>query len=246
MKRQERHKLKENPFATQVLHAREVLQSRRQDIFWVVVIVGVLLASVGAYAAWRQNRTGKATELLASALAVHQAPVVPLAPPAPGSPPPVQQPGTFLTEQAKLEAALPKFIEAANRYPNTEPGITARFHAAGILATLGRFSEAEQQYQNVASTAGGTIYGRTARLGVADTQLAQKKFDSAINIYTELSRDTNSQLPLDGLLMQLGRACARAGRKDEAVGAFTRITSEFPQSMYAEDAKKELEQVRKS
>jgi outer membrane protein assembly factor BamD (BamD/ComL family) len=46
--------------------------------------------------------------------------------------------------------------------------------------------------------------------------------------------------------MHLGRACALAGRKEEAARAFTRVTEEFPQSMYAEDAKRELEETRKS
>jgi TolA-binding protein len=241
MKSQERHKLKENEFAKTVMHARDALGSRRRDLMWGLIAVIVLLASVGIYAGWRQSRTQKSTELLATALAVYQAPVVPAAAPAPGSPAPVQQPGTYLTEQAKLEAALPKFVEAADRYPNTEAGIAARFHAAGILARLGRYAEAEQRYHEVVSKAGNSLYARTGRLGVADAQLAQSKFDSAINIYTELSRDTSSQLPVDGVLMQLGRACARAGRNEEAVRAFTRLTEEFPQSPYAADAKREIE-----
>jgi hypothetical protein len=53
-------------------------------------------------------------------------------------------------------------------------------------------------------------------------------------------------LPVDGVLMQLGRACALAGRKEDAARAFTRVTEEFPQSMYFADAKRELEGVRKS
>ena len=246
MKSQERHKLKQNEFATTVLHAREALERRRRDLIWGLVILLALLASVGAYVGWRQVRTNRATESLATALAIYQAPVVPAAAPAPGSPAPVQQPGTFLTEQAKLEASLPKFLETADRFPNAEAGITARFHAAGILAALGRYSEAEQRYQEVVSKAGNTLYARTARLGLADAQVAQNKFENAINIYTELSRDANAQLPVDGVLMQLGRACARAGRKEEAVRAFTRVTEEFPQSLYGEDAKRELEEVRKS
>jgi len=246
MKRQERHKLKENEFARTVMQARAAIETRRGDLVWGLIVVIALLASVGAYAGWRQARTGRATELLANALAVYQAPVVPPAAPAPGSPAPVPQPGTYESEKAKLEAALPKFVEAADRYPTTDPGIAARYHAAGILATLGRYAEAEQQYQDVVSKAGSALYGRTARLGLADAQVAQNKFDNAINIYTELSRDTNSQMPVDGILMQLGRACARAGRKEEAVRAFTRVADEFPQSMYAADAKRELEQVRKS
>ena len=150
------------------------------------------------------------------------------------------------TEQAKLEAALPKFLEAADRYPATQAGIAASYHAAGILATLGRFSEAEQRYQEVVSKAGSSLYGRTGRLGLAQAQVAQKKYDSAITLYTELSRDTNSQMPVDGVLMQLGRACALAGRKEEAVRAFTRVTEEFPASIYFADAKRELEDARKS
>ena len=73
-----------------------------------------------------------------AALAVYEMPVVPIPPPAPGSPPPVPQPGTFPTEQEKLTAALPKFVDAANAHPNAAAGIAARFHAAAILAAQGK------------------------------------------------------------------------------------------------------------
>jgi TolA-binding protein len=245
MKTQDRHKLKENEFAKTVIHAREVLETRKRDLTWVVIAVVVLLVFVGGYAWWRQARGGKATELLATALAVYQAPVVAAQAPAPGSPAPVQQPGTYQTEQAKLEAALPKFLEAANQYPKTDAGVAARYHAAGILASLGRYPEAEQRYQEVIANAGSSLYARTARLGLADSQVAQKKYDSAINIYTEAARDTTSPIPVDGVLMQLGRACALAGKKEEAVRAFTRVTSEFPTSIYLQDAQRELEDARK-
>jgi TolA-binding protein len=246
MKSQDRHKLKENEFARTVLHAREVLETRRRDLIWGLVIVIALLASIGAYTGWRQIRTSRATELLASALAVYEAPVVPPQAPAPGSPAPVPTPGTYRSEREKLEAALPKFVEAADRYPSSEAGITARYHAASILASLGRYAEAEQRYQEVVSRAGTSIYGRSARLGLADAQVAQKKFDNAITIYTEISRDANSQMPVDGVLMQLGRACLKAGRKEEAVRAFTRVKDEFPESMYAEDARTALEEAKKT
>ena len=246
MKSQERHKLKENEFARTVVHAREVMAARQKDIGWAIAVVVVLLAIVGGYLWWRQSTASRGTELLATALAVYESPVVPAAAPAPGSPAPVQQPGTYLTEQAKLEAALPKFIEAADKYPSTASGIAARYHAAAILSSLGRYPEAEQRYQEVVSKAGTGLYARTGRLGLAEAQVAQKKYDSAITIYTEMSRDTTSMLPVDGVLMQLGRACALAGRKEEAARAYTRVTEEFPQSMYAADAKRELEGVRKS
>ena len=245
MKSIERHKLKENEFARSVAHARDVVQQRGSDIAKVIIAVVVLLAVVGGYFLWRASRDAKANEGLAAALATYQMPVVPPTPPAPGSPPPVPQPGTFQTDQERLNAALPKFVEAANAYPDSDAGIAARFHAAGILAALGKHAEAEQRYKEVIDKAGTTIYGRTARLGMAEAQVAQGKFDNAISVYTELSRDTSSTLPLDGVLLHLGRAYARAGKKEEAVGAFTRVVDEFPQSSYAADARRELEEAKK-
>jgi len=158
----------------------------------------------------------------------------------------VQQAGTYATEQAKLEAALPELMKAANAYPNTDAGITARFHAAGILASLGRYPEAEQRYQEVIDNAGGRVYGHTARLGLADVQVLQGKYDSAIKIYQETATDSKSQLPLDGVLMQLGRAYMKAGKKTEAAHAFTRVVEEFPTSAYAADARREMEEAKKS
>ena len=246
MKSTERHKLKENEFARTMTHAREVVEARKRDIGLMATVVAILLAGVAGYLWWQQNRNSTAAEGLAAAMAIHEAPVVPIPAPAPGSPAPVQQPGTYPTERAKLEAALPKFVEAADRYPSTDAGIAARYQAASILAVLGRYPEAEQRYQEVFDKAGNSIYRRTARLGLADVQVAQGKYDSAINIYTEMSRETNSQIPIDSVLMQLGRAYARAGRKEEAAGAFNRIVNEFPESFYTADARRELDLVKKS
>jgi len=245
MKSTERHKLKENEFARSVAHAREVIDTRRADIVRIAIAVIVIAVAAAGYSLWRQSRNAKANTALASGLALFEAPVMPLAAPAPGSPMPVQQPGTYATEQAKLEAALPKLMEAANAYPNTDAGITARYYAASALASLGRYAEAEQRFQEVVDKAGSKIYARTAKLGVAEAQVAQGKFDSAITIYREMSADSKSAVPPDGILMELGRTYLRAGRKDEAARAFTRIVDEFPQSIYVSDAKRELEEAKK-
>jgi TolA-binding protein len=245
MKSIERHKLKENQLARSVAAARDMLTTRQGDITRIVVAAAVIIAIVAGYTLWRQSRNAKADAALALGLALFEAPVVPAAAPAPGSPMPVQQAGTFQTEQAKLEAALPKLMEAADAHPNTDAGIAARYYAASALASLGRFAEAEQRYQEVVDRAGSRIYGRTARLGLADAQAAQKKYDGAIDIYRSLSTDTNSQIPIDGVLMALGRTYLQAGRADEAARAFSRVVDEFPQSVYAADARRQREEARK-
>jgi TolA-binding protein len=247
MKSTERHKLKENEFARGMAQARSVVEQRRGDVTKIAVAVIALLVIVGGYAWWRSAREAGANQALAAALAVYEMPVVPIPPPAPGSPPPVPQPGTFPTEQDKLTASLPKFLDAANAHPNTSAGIAARFHAAAILAAQGKPADAEQRYKEVIDKAGNSsIYSRTAKLGMAEAQVAQAKYDSAIAVYSELSRDTTSTLPLDSVLMYLGRAYARAGKKEEAVRSFTRVVDEFPQSAYAADARRELEETKKA
>ena len=246
MKSTERHKLKENEFARTVVHAREVMQTRGRDVATIVVVVIAAVALAAGYAWWRQSRNAKANAMLAEALAVEEAPVIAPVAPAPGSPIPVQQPGTFATEQGKLEAALPKLMRVADAYPNTDAGITARYHAASVLASLGRGAEAEQRYQEVIGKAGSSLYGRTAKLGLADVLVSEGKYDNAIKIYQEVSTDTKSPLPIDGVLMQLGRAYMKAGKKNEAAHAFTRVVEEFPQSLYAADARREMEEAKKS
>jgi TolA-binding protein len=246
MKSTERHKLKENEFAQTVARAREVIDTRGRDMATIaVVVIAALVIGLG-YMTWQHSRDAKANTMLASALAVAEAPVVAPVAPAPGSPMPVQQPGTFQTEQARLEAALPKLLEAADAYPNTDAGIVARYQAAGTLASLGRFAEAQQRYQEVIDKAGTRIYARTARLGLAQVQVAQQKYDDAIKIYQQVSTDTTSQIPVDGVLMELGRAYMKAGRKSEAAHAFTRVVEEFPQSLYVADARREMEEAKKS
>jgi TolA-binding protein len=243
----ERRKLKGNDFATSVARAQAAIAERRREVTVTVVAAVAIVVVAGGFFWWRASRDAKATNLLAGALAVAEAPVVAPPSPAPGSPPPVQQPGTFRTDHDRLEAALPRLLDAADKYPTTDAGLTARYRAAGVLAELNRYPEAAQRYQEVISRAGrSSIYGRTARLGLGNMQLSQGKNDAAVETFKDLSTDTDSQLPLDGVLMQLGRAYMQAGKKDEATRAFTRVVDEFPQSLYTTEAKEKIQELKKT
>jgi len=247
MKATERHKLKENEFAYTVARTRELVEQRQREITLVTSVVVAAVVLVGGFFLYRSHKNEKADTLLASALAVAEAQVVTPPPPAPGSPPPVQPPGTFRTDRERLEAAVPRLQQAADAYPNTEAGITARYRLGAALADLGRFPEAEQRFTEVVQkTSQKDIYHDTARLGLGEAQLAAGKPDAAIGTFRELSSDTNSKLPVDGVLMQLGRAALAAGKKDEATRAFTRVVDEFPQSLYVSDAKEQLTQMKKA
>src|SRR5215471_13233771 len=247
MKSTERHKLKENEFAYTVARTREMVQQRQREITLLMTVIAAAVVLVGGFFIYRSNRNEKAQTLLASALAVAEAQVVTPPPPAPGSPPPVQPPGTFRTDRERLQASLPRLQQAADAYPNTDAGITARYRLAAALAELGRFAEAEQRFTEVVQkTSQKDIYHDTARLGLGEAQMGAGKSDAAMGTFRELSSDSNSKLPVDGVLMQLGRAALAAGKKDDATRAFTRVVDEFPQSLYVTDAKEQLAAMKKA
>jgi TolA-binding protein len=246
MKSIERHQLKEDEFITTLQDTFARIDEHRRQVIWAVAALVVIAGTVGGVIWWRQDVNSKAAALLAEAQVVAEAPVVPPAPPAAAgttTPPPAPTPGSYPTEHAKLEAALPKYLAAADAYPSSESGLAARYAAAGTLVALGRPAEAATRYQEVIDRAGSGLYGRMARLGLASVQAAQGKYDPAIATFKELAA-TSKDLPVDGILMQLARTYAAAGKKVEASQTYKRVTDEFPTSPYAADARKEIDALK--
>jgi TolA-binding protein len=244
MKRTERHHLKENEVALSVARARETFEVYRKPILAAVIAVVALVAIVAAVVIWRQRVDNQSRTLLAEAMVIEQAPVTPA--PAPGqTAPPPAQPGSYPSEQAKREAALQKFLAAADAYPSSGAGIAARYHAASMLALLGRGADAVKQYQQVIDRVGSnSLYGEMAKLGLADIEAASGQYDKAIARYGELATGKDGKLPVEGVLMQLARAYQEKGSTADAKKTFKRIVDEFPQSPYAAAAKRELDAIK--
>jgi TolA-binding protein len=244
MKRSERHHLKENEFAHTLGRVSEAVTTNSQRITWGIIAAVVIAAAVTGYFLWRGRVEGRAGALLAEAMTVAESPVVPPPPPTPpaepGSTPPTPPAGSYPTEQAKLEAAVPKFLAVAEQYPSTDAGLAGRYHLAASLAELGRRADAEKHYQAVIDKDRSGIYGQMARLGLAELQVDGAQYDRAITIYKELTADRDSRLPIDGVLMRLGQAYARAGKTADARQTFTRVVDEFPESQYVPQAREEL------
>ena len=222
MKHSEREHLKTNEVAVALERLTGV---QGQSILRIVGIALVVVVAIGAFVAWRGAAKAKAEGLLAEALRVESAQVVP--PPAPGQP--AAPAGSFQTEQARRDAALGKFLAVAEAYPSSDAGITARFKAGALLAEQGKRSEALAAFQAVAAQGGSSI-----------------QHEAAIAAFRELSTRKDTDLPADGVLMQLGRAYRMAGKKAEALQTFTRVTEEFPQSIYVGEARREADALKAS
>ena len=241
MKRTERHHLKENEVAEWVLDLKDQFEANRQLITYGGIAVLVVAAAVLGTLAWRSMGAERANAALAAAMTVAEAPVQPPSVAEQGKLP-AQAAGTYPSEKSRHEAALPKLLEAANAYPDSEAGIVARYRAAAALVALGRADEGIQRYREVIEKGTGVVQ-TMAKLGIADAQLMAGKFDEAAKGLTELAGQSGTETPVDGVLMQLGRTYRLAGKNAEAKKAFQRILDEFPQSVYAGVARREVESL---
>ena len=249
MKTKHRRELKENDLARLIRELREWAEPRGRHITGMTLAVVVIAGTVLGVLAWRNRQQAQGQDLLAAAMVTLNTAVVPVtAATAPGEAPAaasIGATGTFSTEEQKLNAALPKLRAAADAYPDTEAGITARYHLASSLASLGKHKDAIAQFDEVAKRAGAdSLYGRMAQLGRADAQAQAGELDAAITTWKELAAKKDANLPEDALLMELGRAYQAKGNTEEARKTFSQIVDNHPDSPYVADARKELDTLK--
>lgn len=249
MKRQERRHLKENELVHTLESIRDLFETRRREVGIAITAVLVVVAIIAATVTFRQYRQSRGVDLLAEAMVALNAQVVPAGlqsgaddVPAAAS---LGATGSFATEEAKLNAALPKLQAAADAYPDSPAGVTARYHLASALAALGRHDEAIAQFDEVTKRAGSSsLYGRMARMGKADTQTRAGQLDAAIATWKDMASSGTDQFPVDAVLMELARAYIQKGDREEARKTFTQIVEQHPDSPYTPEARAKLEELK--
>jgi predicted negative regulator of RcsB-dependent stress response len=241
MKRTERQHLKENELQSLARQARDTFDSRRRETTMTLVAVAIVGAAAVGYIGWRETVQNRAHALLAEAIAVQDARIGP--PPAPGQ---SDAGPRFATERERAQAALTKLKTAADEYPSTDAGLYARYQEGATQMTLGNPSGAAAAYQQVLDRNSGSIYGQMARLGLAEAQARAGQYDQAIKTFQEMSQRKDGPLPVDGILMQLAKTYLEAGKRTEAQQTFNRIVEEFPESPFNGDARRELDNFKKT
>lgn len=241
MKRAERRHLKDNELRVLTREMRDMVDRRKRETTTIVTLLVVVGAAGLGYLAWRERTQSRAQAMLVEAKAVAETRV--------GAPVPAGSPGagpSFPTGRLRAEAALAKYKAAADAYPSTDAGIFARYQQAATLLSLERPAEAVQVYRQAIDRAGDGIYGQMARLGVAEAQARAGKYDDAIDAFKELAQRKDGPLPVDGILMQLGKTYLDAGKRADAQQTFDRLVQEYPNSPFSGDAMRELENLKKT
>jgi TolA-binding protein len=236
MKAQERHHLKQNEFAQTAARVAASVTANRDRVVIGLVVTLLVVAVGGGWMYWRSRTNNLASGELGIGLAIARAPITP-----PSTlPTSTQAGGTYPNEAARHEAALKQFEKTFAEYPSTNAGLAARYHAGIELLGLNRLADAARAFQDVAERGGDSIYAASAKLAMAEALSLEGKHDDAIKRLTDLAADRDGALPVDGVLIQLARASAKAGRTQEARAAYKRVVDEFPESLYAGEARQQL------
>jgi len=111
---------------------------------------------------------------------------------------------------------------------------------------LGEAASAAATYQQVIDQAGNSLYGQMARLGLAEAQAQTGQYEQAISTFKELAQRKDGEVPVDGVLFRLGRVYVDAGKNSDAEQTFNRLVEEFPDSPFSADARRELDQLKKT
>jgi TolA-binding protein len=233
MKAQQRHQLKQNQFAIVMGRTMATITENRERVVIGLVALVLVIAVVGGYLYWRNRTENNANAAFGQAMAITQSPIVP-APTVPGA---TQAPGTYPTEQARADAALAAFRGVIDEYPSTTAADGARYHSAALLLALRRLPEAEAAFRESIDAGGGTVYASVSQLGLAEALIDQGRYDDGIRMLNDLVGQRDGDLPVDAILMRLGRASQKAGRSQEARAFFRRVIDEFPESRYVAEAR---------
>jgi tetratricopeptide (TPR) repeat protein len=240
MKRTERHHLKQNEFQHITLQVMDLFAAKRREVTTILLVLAVVGLGGASYWAWHQHTQDKAHALLAEAMVVQEARVGPPAEATGGS-------GvTYPTERERTQDAVKKYRVAADAYPSTDAGVFARYQEASLQVSLGNAADAIKAYQSVVDRAGDGLYGQMSKLGLAEAYSRSGQYEQAITAYKELAQRKDGQLPIDGILIQLGRTYRDAGKASDAQQTFNRLVEEFPDSPFTADAKREIDALKKT
>src|SRR5205809_1052396 len=134
------------------------------------------------------------------------------------------------------------------RYEERRKETTAVLVVAAVVAVaaIGFFAWRERVQTRAATLLAEATAVKDARIGLAEAQAAQGQYEQAINTFKELAQRKEGPLPVDGILMQLGRTYLVAGKRADAQQTFNRLVEEFPDSPYTSDARRELDTLKKT
>ncbi|MCZ6768521.1 MAG: tetratricopeptide repeat protein [Acidobacteria bacterium] len=206
---------------------------------------GIFLLSIGGAYVWQNYQGSRSEELqvqFAEALEIYHAPVseettgvsedqtVPSA-------------YQFQFDQERRVEALGHFRTIAEDHPNTDLGLLARYYMALIKQEMGQTEQAEGDLTFVMENSSQPHIKYMARHLLVRLAESNDDRQRATALLEEILLEASGFFPKDTILLQLGQNHEAAGNAQEAVVFYQRLTTEYPTSVYFQEAQIHLQQL---
>ena len=238
MDKEFKKQIKEDEFKSAIVHAFDWSKLHSAEVRITAVVAVILAFVLGAVAYFQGAQRKEAERGFAAAIETFRASVN-----TPGEAP-VPEAKAFATAQEKYTQAAAAFDGLARKFPSRPEGLRARYLAALSRVEIGQYPEAEKTLGEIgADRRASALEPALARLALADLYRRSGQTDKAVTAFRELVADTTSAVPRDTALMSLAGTLEDAKRLAEARASYKRLSEEFPQSVYAAEARRRADRL---
>jgi TolA-binding protein len=235
MKKELKKQIKHDDLVSGFQHASHWTTTHGSEVKVAAAVVAVVALAAFGVMSYLGHRRGEAERAFAAALDTVHAPVSTELPE--GFEPPSGP--VFASAAEKHRKAVAEFDEVARKYGSLDAGRRARYYAALSRMELGEYDTAEKSLSEIAARRDrDALEASLARLALADLHRRRGQLDKAIEDYRRLIDDSSFVLPRDHVLLELASTLEAAKRPAEAGAAYRRIVEEFPESVYAAEARR--------
>ncbi|MBI2822119.1 MAG: tetratricopeptide repeat protein [Acidobacteria bacterium] len=218
-----------------IAKASSVLFGRASLLLALLALVVAVIAGVWLWRNYQQSQDVKAQNEFAQALETFHGIVSGDA----ASTAPTGDGPVFASTQEKYQKALQQFTEIYQHYRSSKTGLLARYYAGLCQHQLKNDQEAIRLLEEVAGSAQGEARGLT-RNALAEVYRASGRNEQALQVYQSMLEDSDTSFPKDAVLSNLAQLSELIGRSGEAATYYQRLTQEYAQSVYSNDARARL------
>jgi TolA-binding protein len=239
MKKEERHQIKRDELMTVLERAEHFVED---NVRRVLIIAGAALLLVVAglgLRSWLVGRETRGAAMLGEVIRTYRSPVASSLDALQDAPP-----GTtpFTTAADRDRKVLDQADALLAACPGTKAAPKARYYRGLALAALGRGDEAVAAFEDFLKRHPSDFVAPMARLQLAHLREARGETAEALAHYEALAGQAGAFPPEEGIL-GTARCQEALGRKDEALKTYRRVVSEFPDSEYASEARRKVDDL---
>jgi predicted negative regulator of RcsB-dependent stress response len=129
------------------------------------------------------------------------------------------------------------YLKIANQYPDTLAGRRAWLQGAAALFAVGKYADAQAQFQKFLDAHPDSEFSASAALGVAASLEALGKLDPAIGAYRQVANGFSSQMAAaNAAKFALARIDGQQGKLTDALNFYESIVRSNPGSPLAQSA----------